>query len=157
MKSECWKKYPDEILKKFVAESASLYEVIRKLNASTTSGALYRHLTKRIEIAGIDRSHFKTPSQIRATNMKLQPEEIFVYNRRNGLREKSAILKSAMLADGFSEVCECGQGKIWNGQPLKMTIDHIDGDCLNNIKTNLRFLCPNCHSQTNTFGYKGKK
>ena len=38
-----------------------------------------------------------------------------------------------------------------------MHIDHIDGDFANNEKENLRFLCPNCHSQTETFGSKRLK
>lgn len=33
-------------------------------------------------------------------------------------------------------------------------VDHVDGDSENNSLNNLRLLCPNCHSQTDT--YKGK-
>ena len=35
--------------------------------------------------------------------------------------------------------------------------DHIDGNPDNNTKDNIRMLCPNCHSQTDTFGVKNKK
>jgi hypothetical protein len=43
----------------------------------------------------------------------------------------------------------------WNGEDLNLELDHIDGDRNNNNIGNLRFICPNCHSQTTT--YKGKK
>lgn len=42
----------------------------------------------------------------------------------------------------------------WNNKELKLDLDHINGDPTDNRLDNLRFLCPNCHSQTNT--YKGK-
>jgi 5-methylcytosine-specific restriction endonuclease McrA len=37
-----------------------------------------------------------------------------------------------------------------------LQIDHIDGDCSNHVKTNLRVLCPNCHAQTPTYGNLNK-
>lgn len=35
-------------------------------------------------------------------------------------------------------------------------LDHIDGDCSNNKRENLRLICPNCDSQTSTFKLKTK-
>ena len=37
-----------------------------------------------------------------------------------------------------------------------LQVDHIDGNYLNNLKDNLRFLCPNCHSQTSTWRGRNK-
>ena len=41
-----------------------------------------------------------------------------------------------------------------NNKPLTLQIDHKDGNSSNNDVTNLRLLCPNCHSQTHTYGGK---
>ena len=47
--------------------------------------------------------------------------------------------------------CEhCGCDGIWQGKPIMLQLDHKDGDNQNNTLENLRFLCPNCHSQTET-------
>ena len=43
---------------------------------------------------------------------------------------------------------------IWNGLPIPLELDHIDGCSDNNTRKNLRLLCPNCHAQTPT--YKNK-
>ena len=51
--------------------------------------------------------------------------------------------------------CEvCNIDNTWNGKLLVFEIDHIDGNRKNNWKSNLRYICPNCHSQTDTFRAK---
>lgn len=49
------------------------------------------------------------------------------------------------------ECAWCGLGPEWRGKPLTLELDHIDGDHRNHTITNLRFLCPNCHSMTPTY------
>ena len=44
----------------------------------------------------------------------------------------------------------------WQGETLTLHVDHINGDFHDNGIENLRFLCPNCHSQTPTFAGKHK-
>ena len=50
----------------------------------------------------------------------------------------------------------CGGGAVHNGKPLRFILDHIDGDCTNNAANNLRLICPNCDSQTDTYKAKNK-
>lgn len=66
-------------------------------------------------------------------------------------------LKNRLIDEGIKEnKCEnCGITE-WLGQPMTMHLDHIDGDSHNHAYKNLRFLCPNCHSQTPTWCGKNK-
>lgn len=60
-----------------------------------------------------------------------------------------------LIAEGIKEYkCEeCGLSE-WRGKPLTLQVDHINGDKIDNRIVNLKVLCPNCHSQTSTFGNK---
>ena len=50
--------------------------------------------------------------------------------------------------------CEKCQLPEWQGQPITLELDHIDGIKKNNTRDNLRLLCPNCHAQTPTWRKK---
>jgi|APFre7841882654_1041346.scaffolds.fasta_scaffold154089_2 hypothetical protein len=73
----------------------------------------------------------------------------------NGLiTERSAIRKHLTREHGyFCSICSISE---WQGQKITLQVDHIDGNAGNNLPTNLRLICPNCHSQTKTFGARNK-
>jgi hypothetical protein len=50
----------------------------------------------------------------------------------------------------------CLNPSTWNMQPLMLQLDHLDGNSDNNSIDNIRLLCPNCHSQTPTYGHQSK-
>lgn len=67
-------------------------------------------------------------------------------------------LRNRLIAEEILSY-ECNICKIneWNNEEISLQLDHIDGDSSNHNKSNLRLLCPNCHSQTNTWCGKNKK
>lgn len=71
-------------------------------------------------------------------------------------RTPSDRLRKIMVKDmGIKHECSlCGISN-WIGIEITLHVDHISGDCYDDSPENLRFLCPNCHSQTETFG-RGK-
>ena len=52
--------------------------------------------------------------------------------------------------------CACCGISHWQENEITLEVNHKDGDAANNILENLEFLCPNCHSQTDTYRAKNK-
>lgn len=90
------------------------------------------------------------------TNRKLKFSDVLVYDRLNGRREGTQILRRALIESGVEYKCiKCFNTGQWNESKLVLQIDHKDNNRVNNNKENLRFLCPNCHSQRKV--YSGRK
>jgi 5-methylcytosine-specific restriction endonuclease McrA len=82
-------------------------------------------------------------------------EMIFCENSkypRHKLKER--IIKENLIEYSCSI---CGNNGNWNEKKLPLHIDHQNGKNNDNRLENLRFLCPNCHSQTDTYSGKNKK
>lgn len=65
-------------------------------------------------------------------------------------------LKNRIIKEQNNKCDICGITDTWNGKHLVLQLDHIDGDSSNNKRENLRCICPNCHSQTETFCKKSQ-
>jgi hypothetical protein len=150
-------KYTKEVLSPLVADSLTLAEIIRKLGLRQ-SGGTQGNISRWIRIYGLDTSHFLGRRRNRGVRPKnrRQWEEILVLRSPEQRKEHAAVLRRALIESGVPyECCKCHCLPIWRGEPLILEIDHESGQWWDNRKNNLRFLCPNCHSQTETWGRKG--
>lgn len=68
------------------------------------------------------------------------------------------LIKRRIIKDNLIPcICAiCNQEPIWHSHPLVLQLDHINGVNNDNRLSNLRFLCPNCHSQQKTYAGKNK-
>ena len=74
---------------------------------------------------------------------------------RCGKLQTSRHIKRYFLENQEGKCAECGIVN-HNGLPITLELDHKDGDASNNVESNLRCLCPNCHSQTLTYRAKNR-
>lgn len=151
-------KYTKTILENAAKASTSIMGVLRFLGVSESSGGMHHHISRRMANLGIDTSHFtgtcwnKGKKGVGSDGVVRSWQEILVL-RTEKHREKAEALRRALIESGRPEICtKCSLGTTWNGEPLRLQVDHIDGNNLDNRPENVRFLCPNCHTQTPTHG-----
>ena len=144
------RKYTKEVLEDAVKDSLSFAGVLRKLNLKQAGGT-QTHITRMIHRYEIDISHFTGARWNKGRelhHLRKSAKDILTILPLGSNREKTFRLKRAMLEVGSNYICsECGIKDSWNAKELVLEVDHIDGNSLNNLANNLRFLCPNCHSQ----------
>ena len=148
-------KYEKEKLQEVVSSSKTLREVMKKFGRNDSAGS-YRVLKKRIEEWGIDTSNLLNQSE----HAKLM-YETGQFNHRKGYEEifcedskvSRATVKKRVIDNNYIkyECSDCGSPPKWRNKPLTLILDHINGIRNDNRIGNLRFLCPNCDSQQDTF------
>lgn len=148
-------KYTKDKLEDAVLKSTSVQGVARILLGKPVSGNQHQHIKKMLRKYEIGTDHFLgyRHNLGMISNKRKSPNQIFI----TGQRQKSFLLRRALLESGVEYKCSSCNINIWKDRKLNLEIDHIDGNSTDNRIENLRFLCPNCHSQTHTFGFKGKK
>lgn len=139
--------------KKFCSQSCSAsYNNTGKVKNKTRSVNVTRfcaHCGKEITGSGLKYCSHKCSSDFVAKKAMDEYTTTWTATPQSELPKKHII-----STKGYS--CEiCGISD-WQGKPIVLQLDHIDGNADNNHEDNLRLLCPNCHTQTDTFGAKNK-
>jgi len=134
--------YTDDELKATVAECFNLSHIIRTLKINK----IYHYKIREfIENNNLSTAHFKI---------------VYKHTPYNGNKIRSfTSFKKKLLNEGklINKCAICKMDPIWNDKPLMLQLDHINGDHSNNRIENLRLLCPNCHTQTDTYTGRNSK
>jgi hypothetical protein len=144
----------DEEIVDAVKGSTSLAQVLVKLGVRQ-GGGTQASLRDRIENLNLDTSHFLGVGWRRGSRVPVRParplDQILVIGRFLSTNN----LRARLLREGLKEHrCEECRRDTWNGRPIPLELDHVNGKRDDNRLENLRILCPNCHAQTPT--YRGR-
>lgn len=160
MRSRTW---TDEQFIEAVTNSKSIANVLRCIGLGDKStGSNYYMIKKEVKRLGISTDHWTGQGHNKGTKKerinKYSTDDILVENSPRYIKSTES-LKKRLLGEGILQLkCSlCGLGTSWNEKPLSLALDHINGINNDHRIENLRILCPNCHSQTDTFAGRNKK
>lgn len=145
-------KFKDDVL-----NSKSISDFFDLVNLSP-SGLAYKKFKNNIIKFNINTNHYnggciinsKTSSKYKDRIIFNSPQDI-IDNMKTSSTVREFIIKCNVIEYKCSK---CNLSNKWMGENITLQLDHIDGNRKNNNLENLRFLCPNCHSQTPTWGSK---
>ena len=151
-RSKIWS-ISDEEFTKVVEECICIRDIVEVLGFKKSSGSMGNKVKERIEILGLDTKHLVGRNAKGCSNPIYSLDEILIENSKYTTinRLKIRLVKENRLEYKCSK---CGNVGDWNGEKLVLQLDHINGIHNDHRIENLRFLCPNCHSQTNNFAGK---
>jgi Zn finger protein HypA/HybF involved in hydrogenase expression len=140
-----------------VLKSNTYVDILKELGVDAYNGGHYRTLKRRIKEENINDDHIRFNAEKYVKVTKKRPlSDILVRNSTytSNTSLKKRILQSKLL----EEKCDkCSMNTEWQGEKLTLQLDHKNGINNDHRIENLRFLCPNCHSQTTTYSGKNRK
>ena len=153
-KGKAYKPTDDEFIQ-MIQEANSFAECCRKVGLCDKGRHGTDAIRRRCAELNLSTEHFGTIGHRNVPN-KRSLEDILV---ENSTYTNTNSLKKRLVSENLLEYkCAiCGNTGEWNKQPLVLVLDHINGNHKDHRIENLRLLCPNCHSQTDTFAGKNKK
>ena len=142
-----------------VARAGSLANVLKEIGFNSWSSNHYKSLKKRLIKENIDFGQLGNGFKNRRHLVSLFKDEAVdkIFKENSGYHQKT-VRKYILKYELLKYECKCETKGVWQGKKLVLQLDHKNGDNCDNRLVNLRWLCPNCHSQTETFGFKmGRK
>jgi hypothetical protein len=88
-------------------------------------------------------------------NKKIGIKEITRKKFEAGKLSNRGIIYNLLVERDGNKCTKCGIVD-WNNQPIRLWVDHIDGNPTNNMPYNFRLVCPNCDSQSSTYSNRNK-
>lgn len=153
--SPIWKVSIDDF-KKIVEASMSIQEILSFFGLKN-QGSNFRTLKRRFEIENISYEDFVLKSRKNNSNhskKRTHSDDLFIINSKS----QRGSVRGRILKDQLKPyLCEiCGQKPFWNGMPMTLILDHINGVNNDHRLENLRFVCANCNIQLDTTNGKNK-
>ena len=133
----------------------NMYDLCEKIGIKNIGGNNYKEVRKLANELGIELkfSYKKNYYTNRTLSVKkIDMSEILV---ENSTYKNGNSLKRRLISEGYKENrCECCGIDSWNGKEISLQLHHVNGNHSDNRIENLQILCPNCHSQTETYAGK---
>ncbi|MCZ2224795.1 MAG: HNH endonuclease [Chitinophagales bacterium] len=141
--------WTDEQLIEAVKNSFNISQTLNKLGLNKKSTGNYKTIKLRIKELNLDTSHFKWIGKNLGGFNEIKLDDVLIENSTylNTSSLKRKLLKKELLKYECY-ICSINE---WRNKKLVLQLDHINGVFNDNRIDNLRLLCPNCHSQTETF------
>ncbi len=152
-RSPIWK-LPDDGFRALVARSVTYTAVLAHFGLQNRGGN-WRGVIARITALEIDTSHFQSKHAASMALITLTPEQVLIEDSPHS--GATARRKFRQVAAILYECKECGQEPSWHGKPLVLVLDHRNGRNRDHRPENLRWLCPNCNSQADTFAGRRRR
>lgn len=150
-------KLSDEQFVELLKKSSTISEVLFKLGYTVKGNSWgYSQVKRRMDDLNLDYSIFKGKSAVTKINKlnNVKKEDIL----KKDCKHQRIVLRRYIIKNNLipykCAICGCTE---WQGKTLSLELDHINGINNDNRLENLRFLCPNCHSQTSTYGSRNQQ